>query len=354
MLTLVTGASGFLGRHVVQSLLARGGSVRALVRKPAAGFPFNDSRVEQAACDLRVGAGLPDLLRGCDRVVHLAAAVLGDEETQFANTVVATERLLEAMGSAGPQRLLHCSSFSVYDWRAPRTKLDENAQLETRLYERDGYAIAKAWQERLVRRYAEKNGWGLTVVRPGFIWGRGADDCAGAGQSFGGAFLVVGWNRALPITYVENCADAICHALDDPRSVGGTFNVIDDERVTAWRYQQQRAKRHRDRTPRLLVPYHGGLAAAMTATLLSRWWFRGKGKLPGVLMPIRFRARFRPLRFPNHALRNGIDWSPPYGFAEACARAATGTSGDSPLAVDAPGLRGAEPVINRLVEPTHA
>ena len=85
------------------------------------------------------------------------------------------------------RRLVLASSFSVYDWSAIRGELTEESPVEpaTDLYDRDGYAVAKVWQERVARRMAAEHGWDLTVLRPGFIWGRGNEYLAGLGQKLG-------------------------------------------------------------------------------------------------------------------------------------------------------------------------
>src|ERR1700746_1287096 len=101
MRALVTGANGFLGRHVVGALLARGIDVRALVR-PAAPLEALDwpSSVEVFRADLRTSQELANALDNVDVLVHLAAVVSGTEDAQFAGTVVATERLLDAMADS--------------------------------------------------------------------------------------------------------------------------------------------------------------------------------------------------------------------------------------------------------------
>src|SRR5262245_49269264 len=96
MKVLVTGAGGFLGRHVVERLLDRGHSVRAIIR---AGSPEPKwgREVELFHADLRVHSNLAAAFEDIEAVMHLAAATSGTEDTQFACTVVATERLLDAM-----------------------------------------------------------------------------------------------------------------------------------------------------------------------------------------------------------------------------------------------------------------
>src|SRR5215469_6989476 len=98
MKVLVTGASGFLGRQVVDCLVKRGHHVRAIVR-PASKAPQWDNEVEIFRADLRAEQNLKPAFSGIDAVVHLAAATSGDEDVQFTSTVVGTERFLEAMES---------------------------------------------------------------------------------------------------------------------------------------------------------------------------------------------------------------------------------------------------------------
>ncbi len=151
MHVLITGANGFLGRQVVRAVAERGHRVRALVRsldKMEFRLPPN---AEIVVGDLRQ-RDLSWLVSDIDAVVHLAASVKGDDDTQFINTVVATENLLEAVRAIDIERFVLCSSFSVYDWQAANGVLDESTPLEANLYARDGYAIAKSWQEKLVRR----------------------------------------------------------------------------------------------------------------------------------------------------------------------------------------------------------
>jgi nucleoside-diphosphate-sugar epimerase len=175
MRALVTGANGFLGRHVVEALLARSIEVRAMVR-PAVrleglGWP---SSVEIFRADLRTSRELKRAFEGVDVLLHLAAVVSGGEDAQFAGTVAGTERLLDAMATSACRRLVLCSSFSVYDYSSTRRTLDEGSPLHRvpDIYARDGYTISKWWQERVARRFAKEHGWDLTVLRPGFIWGR--------------------------------------------------------------------------------------------------------------------------------------------------------------------------------------
>jgi nucleoside-diphosphate-sugar epimerase len=318
---LVTGAGGFLGARVVSALLERGHAVRALLRPAAAEAPAQwRGRAEIVRADLRAPSALEKLFDGVDVLVHLAACMGGTPEAQFAGTVVGTENLLQGMCRAqSARRIVLASSLSVYDWTAANGRLSEESPLEARPYERDGYAVAKLWQERVVRRLASENRWTLTVLRPGVIYGPGASASAGAvgAIDLGAVCLVVGPFAHLPLTHVENCAAAFADAAEN--AAEGTFNIVDDERISAWRYTGRLYGSAR-RVLRLPLPYRVGLAIAHAAEAASRVLFPPKGgKLPGILIPRRYRARFKPLRIDNRRAKEMLGWKCRPLFATGCA-----------------------------------
>lgn len=320
MKVLVTGANGFLGRHVVDALVARGVAVRALVR-PAAEIEKLEwpASIEVVRADLRAARDLDKAFEGVDVLVHLAAVVSGGEEAQFAGTVAGTEKLLDAMSRSACRRLVLCSSFSVYNYSATRGVLDETSPLHVQpdVYARDGYTIAKWWQERVTRRHAEQKGWDLTVLRPGFIWGRGNAYLAALGQEFGRHHLVIGPRTRIPMTHVANCADAFALAATDPRAIGQTFNVVDDPGERIWRYLGDYMRGARKPGLRVPVPYW---LANLAVRVASATVFRRATKVPGILMPDRFDARFKPLHFENAKLRDVLGWSPRLNYQQCLER----------------------------------
>ena len=315
---LVTGAGGFLGSRVVSSLLERGHSVRAVVRPASAYLPAEwRGRAEIVRVDLRNAPALENLFDGVDALVHLAATVSGSPESQFVGTVVCTERLLEGMRRAGStRRIVLASSFSVYDWSAARNSITEDSPLESRLYERDGYTVAKTWQERVVRRMAEESGWTVAVLRPGLIYGPGAVPAASAGIKIGRVFLVIAPHARLRLTHVENCAGAFADAAE--KGAAGTFNIVDDEHISAWRYAG-RLLEESGHSFRLIIPYSLGLAIAYAAKITSRILFPPKGgKLPGILIPLHYRVRFKPMRYDNRRAKEVLGWTCKEFFAMGC------------------------------------
>jgi nucleoside-diphosphate-sugar epimerase len=320
MKALVTGANGFLGRHVVSALLERDINVRALVRPTARlerlGWP---SSVEVFRADLRTSCELQHAFEGVDVLLHLAAVVSGGEDAQFAGTVVGTERLLAAMATSACHRLVLCSSFTVYDYSSIRRTLDEESPLYQRsnVYTRDGYTISKWWQERVTRRFAAEHGWDLTVLRPGFIWGRDHGYLATLGQQFRRHHLVIGPLTRLPMTHVENCADVFALAAGDARARGRTLNVIDGPGERVWTYLSDYIRGSGQLGWRLPVPYW---LAINVVRLVFAILFRNATKVPSILIPRRFESRFKPLRFENRRLRETLGWNPLFDYQQCLVR----------------------------------
>lgn len=319
MNALVTGANGFLGRAVVAALRGDGHRVRALIR-PAATAPAEwDNDVEVVRADLRAGAPA-GIATDITVVVHLAASVAGDEHEQFAAGARGTEHLLDRL-DGGPRRLVLASSFAVYDWDAAGDTITEDTPLATGLENRGGYTVAKLWQERLAARYGSATGAEIAVLRPGFIWGRGNADVSGVGLRLGRVQAVIGGRRrVLPLTYVENCADAFRLAAVREEAANTALNVVDDPPVSAWEFAHALARHTGDRSVPVPVPYGAGALAGKAVALMNGALFGGHGRVPSVLVPERYTARFGPLRFPNDRIRSVLGWSPLVGFDEAMRR----------------------------------
>ena len=321
MKLLVTGATGFLGRYVVAEALARGHTVRAVVR-PAGDVNRIDGDVECVRVDLRRSRGLAEACGGVDAVIHLAAAKTGDFYAQFAGTVLATENLLKAMKEAGVRHIVAISSLSVYDYKKLWSfgRLDESSPLESRPQDRDEYAYTKLLQEKLLRQFALQNGWRWTILRPGVIFGKDNLWTARLGIQGRQFWLRTGAWAKLPLTYVENCAEAIVLALESPAANGGIFNVIDDEPPTQRTYAAELRRRWPSRTTIVPIPWTLMRAVAGLAELTNKILFKGRAKLPGSLIPARLHARCKPLRFNNERLKQSTGWKPKYSWREGLDR----------------------------------
>ena len=328
MKLLVTGATGFVGRYTVATAVDHGHSVRALVRPAgsatALGRYESDPNVEIARADLRSPAGLADALSEVDVVVHLAAAKEGDFATQFAGTVLATENLLAAMTETGVTRLVGVSTFSVYDYRGMRNGelVTEVSPIDETPARRDEYAQTKLLQEKLYRRFAPTGS--VVILRPGMIYGRDNLWHALLGADVGSRFVKIGSKAVLPLTYVENCASAFVLAAErlvtDPAAIDGeVINIVDDDLPTQQDYATA-VEAVIDTPSSLSVPWP--VVNAM-ASLLDRGndlLLDGRAKFPGIVVPDRLHARFKPLSYTNEKARRLLGWTPSVSLGGAIGR----------------------------------
>ncbi len=323
----VTGANGFLGRHVVAEALDHGHDVVAMVRDAGSlrRTPWHDhERVEVVVGDLRRAApSWVEALGGADVVVHLAAAVGGDFATQFASTVLGTEQLLATMADTGVLRLVHVSTFSVYDYRAlaPGSVLDESSPLEANPTDRDEYAQTKLVQERLVRGFAADRGGRVTVVRPGAVYG--PNNLWNAGRAVrlaGPLWAALAPNGELKLTYVENCAQAIVLAAERDEAVGETLNIVDDDPPTQREYEAALKRAGFTVGLSLPVPYVAAKGAGEAVAWVSRRRYGGKLRLPAYAVPAKMDSQYRPLHYPNARAKAVLGWTPRYRLDEALAR----------------------------------
>ncbi|HEY9881007.1 MAG TPA: NAD(P)-dependent oxidoreductase [Leptolyngbyaceae cyanobacterium] len=325
MKVFVTGASGFLGKYVVDAALAKGHHVLAMVRPTSKveRLPWHDnSNVTLVRQDLRQARELADVLEGVDAVIHLAAVKSGDFYDQFAGTVIATENLLDAMVASKVQRLIAISTFSVYDYMAKRsgTLLDESFPIEDSPLDRDEYAQTKLIQEDLYRAFEKEQNGEVTILRPGMIYGPNNlwNPCLGA--EFGSSFLRIGAGGKMPLTYVENCAEAIVAAVDQPASIGQTINIVDDNLPKKSVFTRELLKR--DSNPPKVVAVNWGIMKliAGTAWFVNQQFLGGKARLPGILVPAKLNARFKPFRYSNDLAKKYLQWTPRYTLEQALDR----------------------------------
>jgi len=329
---VVTGATGFLGREVVRSLARQGAEpIRCLVRPgtpperlaavSAAAGP--GARLELCPVRLDDRTALTRALAGARAVYHAAAVKRGAPAALVAGTVVPTEHLLHAARAAAVERVVLVSSFSVMGVAGLRHGglVDEEAPLEPRPEDRDAYAFAKLRQEQLAWRLSEELRVPLAVVRPGMIFGPGQELLGSRlGLALGPLFLALGGRCTLPLTYVENCADAVVLAGTAPAAAGRALCVVDDDLPTA-RAVLARYRREVSALVALPVPYPLLLLLARANAWYTR---RTAGHLPAVLTPYKVRSMWRPQRFSNHRARAVLGWSPRVPMQEALDRTFAG------------------------------
>jgi nucleoside-diphosphate-sugar epimerase len=227
---------------------------------------------------------------------------------------VGARNFLEA--TAGKKvRIVFVSSMGVLGTNQlkRRAMINESSPIELHPEWRDAYSYSKFRQEQLFREYVAQFGTELVILRPGVIYGPDGPQLSGrVGLNVFGWFVHVGGRNVLPLTYVENCANAIVTAGLHPDAAGKVFHVNDDDLPTCQRYFRQYRKEVK-RVRAVRIPYFMML---LLSRLLERYRKSSKGQLPPILTPYKVKALWRGNRFSNTQLKS-IGWRQNYPTAES-------------------------------------
>jgi nucleoside-diphosphate-sugar epimerase len=239
MKALVTGGGGFLGRYIVERLLARGDQVRAFQRgdHPELGA----LGVEVVRGDIRDEAQVVEACRGVDTVFHVAAVagIWGPWKRYYEINTLGTQSVLNGCRQHGVARLVYCSSPSVTFDGADQCGVDERAPYATRWL--CHYPHTKALAEQMVLRANGEGGLLTCALRPHLIWGPRDQHLIPRliQRARRGQLRRVGDGANLiDITYVENAAHAHLLAADalQPGGVanGKAYFISQSEPVNCW------------------------------------------------------------------------------------------------------------------------
>jgi nucleoside-diphosphate-sugar epimerase len=260
-------------------------------------------------------------VRGVSVIYHLAAGIDKSFAGAFMNSVLTTRNLLDAaVEEGGLKRFVNVSSFAVYSNRhlKRRTLLDESCAIESPAYARhDAYAYAKIKQDELVLDYARNNWVDCVIVRPGAVYGPGKRSITGrVGIDTFGVYLHLGGSNRLPLSYVDNCAEAIVLAGLTPGISGEVFNIVDDDLPSSRTFLRLYKKNVR-RFVSIPVPFPVTYFLCMLWEKYSKW---SKGQLPPVFNRNRCSSDWKGNTYSNEKIKRSLGWSPRVSFAEASRR----------------------------------
>ncbi|MEA3407830.1 MAG: NAD-dependent epimerase/dehydratase family protein [Chloroflexota bacterium] len=236
VVSLVTGATGLIGSHLVETLVMRGETVRALVRPTS-----EKRRLRELGVDIRIGdladaAALMAVAKGANRIFHCAALVRdwGVEEAFRQANVHGVRNILAAATRAKVDKFVHLSTTDIYGFVGKR--VTEKERPAPRGFP---YADSKIEAESLVWNHRRRVGLPVCVIRPGTVYGPQAHlfvtDMLEAIRNRE-AILIDGGHHIAGLTYVGNLVDALILAADSKVAVGEAYNVSDDSDVTWQQY----------------------------------------------------------------------------------------------------------------------
>jgi len=322
MRVLVTGASGFIGSHIVERLVAAGDSVRAFVRPTSDVSYLQELGVELARGDITDPASLPLAMDGIEAVYHAAAAVTdwGPWRLFRSVTIEGTANVLEAAAGANVSRFLHISTDGVYAHSRLGKPMTEETPLETRFAWWDYYRRSKLAAERLVWQYHAERRLAVTAVRPGIVLGeRDRVTVPGLAAYMRGKGAVCwgnGRNR-LPCVYAGDVAGACLLAAANPQAAGQPYNVVSDEAVTQRDLLEAIAEAAGLAPPRRTVPlllvHAVALVMEVACVATGRRWVPPLRRMPVTMLAAEYRE-------DASRARRELGWRPEVTMGEAVRR----------------------------------
>ena len=244
---LVTGATGFIGRHLVRFLAERGVRVRAMARDPERGRELAHPNVEVVVGDFGDPAAIDGIAAGMDTVFHLASVMKGTADEFERVDLAGGRRLLDEAKRAGVRRFVFTSTMGAFKLGGLRDGSVVTEEMSDDPERVGHYSRAKLLMERLL---LEANGTGdieAVVLRPGLVFGDGIspylEHLPHVGSFKGDRYTVFGDGEVpLQLTYVGNVVDALWRAATSPDAPGQTFTIIDDDVPTQRQFVRRLAE----------------------------------------------------------------------------------------------------------------
>ncbi len=221
MKILVTGASGFIGSHLVPRLVSAGHSVRTFGRSEGVPKQFANLSIEHVSGDIADAEAVDAAVAGMDMVFHMAGLVSyrkSDQKRQWQCNVVGTRNVMQSALKHGVKRVIHTSSVAALGIPAPGEVGDE-----TIVYNLEGmglnYCDTKHEAELEVLQYV-KQGLFVVMLSPGIIFGEG--DTHPHHHAIYGMMLkgrLVGWPQGgVTFSDIEDVVQAHLNAMTMGRS----------------------------------------------------------------------------------------------------------------------------------------
>jgi nucleoside-diphosphate-sugar epimerase len=260
---LVTGGTGFIGRHLLQKLCSSDESTRALARPRRVPVRL-PAGIEPVEGDLISGRGLADALRGVDTVIHLAGVTKAlHTRDYYAGNVEATETLVRAIQGRSI-RLVHVSSLAAIGPSHGTAPVEEDDEPHPLTH----YGKSKLEAERVVRTYAAD----AVIVRPPVVYGPRDKDVFQLLKSISKGLVLemAGGERWFSAIYVEDLVEGLLAAARTDKA-GGRAYFLTHPTPASWSEFSKIAAEVMHRRPRVIrIPPRLAHYAGYCAELWSR------------------------------------------------------------------------------------
>ncbi|HKZ37626.1 MAG TPA: NAD-dependent epimerase/dehydratase family protein [Chryseolinea sp.] len=308
---LVTGASGFLGFHLVEELLKKGYLVRVITRrimKKIEGEP----NLEIVYGDIRDPECVRMAVEGVHTIYHCASITTNKGSWHdFEETIInGTRYLLNAAVEHGVQKFLYVSTVAVYgfEYHNGQDFVSEDGGYGKNLSEFYYYPKSKIEAEKLVLETHRTKNLPVVIIRPGLIFGPGGRNIFKKNK-----ILISAKNNILPYIYVKNVVDAMILSADNDIAIGKVYNVVGDEHITQGDFQKRTTLVSGNHGMKIFMPRPALFALAKVVQFLF-------GRIsPGQSPPFgdyHYRTLVRNLKYDNSKIKAELGWRPTVSIDE--------------------------------------
>jgi nucleoside-diphosphate-sugar epimerase len=305
MKVLVTGASGFIGKYLCQSLSEQNFEI-VIVTRGQANAKENITVINKT---LNINTDWSETLKGINVFIHLAgrAHVMKEEASDpyqaYAEiNIEATKHLAEQAALNGVKRFIFLSSVKVNGESTKKSAFTESDQPQPE----DDYGKTKYEAEKVLSNIAQETGMEVVVIRPPLVYGKGVKanfknliklSQSGLPMPFGAI------HNKRSLIYIENLIDFIMVCIDHPQAANQTFLVSDDHDVSTTQLIQSIANASSKKSRLIPIPISW-------LTLVFK--LIGKKSLSDRL--------FGTLQVDISKAKTLLGWKPPFSFKDGIAR----------------------------------
>ena len=269
MKVAITGATGFIGMHLVRAILKRGWRIKALVLDNDRADTLEKLGVEIFRGNLTQRESLDGFPGDVNIVYHLAGQLGGtktDYRQMYSVNVEGTKNLLDRCVKSKIRSFIHCSAAGVVGIKG-KVEVNETAQYAPE----SPYEVSKCYGERLVLDYSVKYGLPVTVLRPCFVYGPGDLHKLRLFRAIGKRkFRLIGDGSALwHPTFIDDVIQGFLLAAEnEPR--GEVFNIAGPAWISMREFAETIAACLGTTVPKLKIPTRMAYLAASCLEMACR------------------------------------------------------------------------------------
>lgn len=311
---LITGATGFVGSHLVKANLEKGRVVRALVLPGDPGAQVLSSLgVDIVFGDIRNENEVMQAMQGCTIVFHCAAFVSDWGKRQVFEEVMinGTENVCKAAASANVKRLVKISTNDVFGLDESKV-MDETFPLQGW---NEPYPDTKLEAEKIAWKYYKEKQLPVTMVYPCWIYGPGDKTFIPhlADAVIKGEMVFFRKNAIVWPTYIENLVDLLMLIAEDERAVGNGYLVHDGESTTLEEFTNRLAREIGAKEVKLHLPYGVVYVAAVLMEFFGKLF---KKKERPLLTTYTVKNLGSQLKFSIDKAKRELNWMPKISYDE--------------------------------------